>query len=87
MDGWMNLWTHERADELRMEAEKRRFVQELRAARTKERGGRVPGLLRGLIDGLAGLGSRTAHTTGADVGCADDPESARQPGRACDVHA
>lgn len=89
MHGWTGFWTHERAGELRLEAEKQRLVRELRATRTEESGGRVPRLLRGLSMsiGVANLASRTALAADAGGGCDDAPGTARQPGMACDAPA
>lgn len=77
MDGWMDLWIRERAGELRLEAERRRFVRELRTARTEERGGGLSRLVRGLRRGIAGLAPRTAISADASAGCADQAEAAR----------
>ena len=78
MNGWTDFLTHDRADELRLEAEKQRFVRELRAVRRKERGGRFSHLLRGLGGVfVAYLASRAALSADTDVGCADDPQAAR----------
>jgi hypothetical protein len=77
MDGWMDLWSHDRAGELRLEAEERRLVSELKAARTKRRGRGVSHLLRGLRHGIAGLAPRTVVPADAGAGCAEEPETAR----------
>ena len=87
MDGWMDLWIHERPGELRLEADQRRLVRELKAAKSRKRGGGVTHLLRGLSGGVASLAKRTALSADSGVGRADGPGVARQPGRACDAPA
>ena len=88
MDGWMDLWIHERPGELRLEAEQQRLVRELKAAKTRKRGGGVIHLLlRGLRRGIASLAKGTAIPADSCVGRADGPGAARQAGRTCDAPA
>lgn len=76
MDGWMDLWIHERPGELRLEAEQRRLARELKAAKTRKRGGGIIHLLRGLRRGIGSLVPRTAIPADAGAGCVEDPGSA-----------
>jgi hypothetical protein len=54
MDGWMEYWTSERAEELRQEAHQARLVRDLKAARQGEH----PSPSQRLLGWLARTGQR-----------------------------